>query len=103
MDLIDLVTEPKLVKVSLDNEVIVKKYGEAIDFYAWDQPSLESYMELIGFVGKEEGKEKNKQIAEFVKLHILDKDGKPMFKGKAQPPAALAWAAVNKLIVLLGN
>ena len=46
MNLKELATKPALVKLTIDDEEIVKQYGDTLDFYVYDKHQLDVFVEL---------------------------------------------------------
>ena len=47
MQLEQLAQEKQLLKLTIDAENIVEKYGEALDFWVWDRQSLDTFAKMI--------------------------------------------------------
>jgi hypothetical protein len=43
MKLAELAKKPQLIKIELDDKVIVERYGEAVEFWIYDRYDMETY------------------------------------------------------------
>ena len=98
MKLNELSAEPKLIKLTIDDENTVKQYGESIDFWVYDRQPMRVFMQLATL-----DKENFGELAELVVNLILDEKGKPMLKAGAEPPANVMMHAITKIVGELGN
>jgi hypothetical protein len=46
MDLSKIATKPQLIKRTLNDEDIIKEFGEPLDFYTWDRTPIDQFMKL---------------------------------------------------------
>jgi len=46
MKLADLAIKPKLIKLTINDEAIVKKYGEELEFYMYDRQPLDVFSKM---------------------------------------------------------
>ena len=101
MQLAALAAEPQRKKLILDDEKIVEKYGEPIEFYILDRLPLSEYMALVeSMAGAQDDYGK---MVDFAKQLMLDQNGKPILTGKKQLPGDIAMAAIQKVSTELGN
>jgi len=101
MQLSALAAEPQLKTITIDDEGLVEKYGEAIEFYVNDRIPLDQFMQLAEVLSADEidyG-----QMIEFAKTMMLDKKGNPIIGGTKVLPNDVAMAAMNKVASELGN
>jgi hypothetical protein len=98
MKLSQLAAKPQLIKLELDDESIVKEYGEPLEFYTWDRQPLETFMKLAS---SKEGD--SSQMIAIVKTLILDEDGKEIIKDDLMLPASVLITAVSKIVEALGK
>jgi len=100
MQLADLAATPQLKSIIIDDEEIVTKYGETVEFFIYDRMPLGEYLSIIANATDET--DLNGRI-EFASTLMLDKKGKPIFTAKKQVPGDLAMAAVRGVMAELGN
>lgn len=99
MKLSELAKNPKLVKVVIDDEKLVAKYGEPVEFFIYDRVDMEKFMALASLDGKQ-------NIAEVVKTMkdlILDEKGNKVIDGGKILPNDIMIKAVEATVVQLGN
>jgi hypothetical protein len=98
MKLNQLAAKPQLIEIKIDDEVIVKEYGEAIEFYTWDRQPLETFMKLANAQGQDTGK-----LVEVVRTLILDENGKQIIEGDKMLPSHLLVKVIEKIVERLGK
>lgn len=98
MKLQDLASKPKLVKVTISEEGIVKKYGEELEFYINDRLPIQEYTKLASIKSDD-------AIAMYDALRnlILNEDGKPVMDDDKVLPMDVLNAAVLKVTESLGK
>lgn len=98
MKLSTLAKKPQLVKVELDDEAIVARYGEPIEFYMYDRYEMDAYLKLMN-------SEENDfvHLSSVIKSMVMEEDGSPIFgDGELIPPDVLT-KMVEVVINRLGN
>ncbi len=100
MKLENLATEPKLTKIILDDDWVVKEYDEPIEFWAYDKQPLEKF---IRFANAQPGGEDFPKLLEFCKDLILDESGKPIIEGDKVLPTKIMMGCLNKVVLQLGK
>ena len=98
MKLSDLSVTPQLVNVKIDDEEIVKQYGEPIEFWIYDRQPMQTFMKMATVEEKGIG-----ELSEVVLELILDEDGKPMLEPTQIPPATVMMRVITKVVEHLGN
>jgi len=98
MKLSQLAAKPQLVMFTVDNEEIVKKYNEPLDFYSWDRQPLEVFMKLASAQQQNMG-----DMIEIIRPLILDEKGKPIIDGDVMLPSDVLIAAIAKIVERLGK
>lgn len=99
MDIKQLARKPKLVEVTLDNEEIVKAYGDEIKFWMYDFVDINTYFDF--FKSQSEGD--NQQLNAMMRSIILDKAGKPALAHDEALPIDIAVLALQKINETLGK
>lgn len=97
MKLKELAKKPELTKVTVDSEVIVKAYGEPLEFWMWDRQDIPTYLQLAQL------KEDHGAIFNVVRKLVLDEDGKPALEEDDTLPIDVMIPVVEKAITQLGN
>jgi hypothetical protein len=98
MKLSQLAAKPQLIKLTLDDEDIVKEYSEPVEFYTWDRQPLEVFMKLAN---TDNGN--MSAMVDVVRTLILDEEGKPIIEGDTMLPSKLLIAAISKIVETLGK
>jgi hypothetical protein len=96
MNLKNLAAKPQLVKLTIDDEDIVKEYGEPLDFWTWDRQPIDSYLRLAN--GGE-----GSMMLEVVKNNVLDEEGKQVITDGMTLPGPVLVKVVNKIVETLGK
>ncbi len=98
MKLSKILSEPQLIEVSLDDESIVKEYGEALTFYTWDRQPMDVFMRLANVDQKNTG-----ELINIVKTLILDDKGNQILSDKNMLPTSVLMKAIAKVTEQLGK
>lgn len=98
MKLAELAAEPKLTKIILEDEDIVAKYGEALEFWIWDRQPIDNYMRMAKSTN-----ENFDEIVTAVNEMILDEEGKRIVEGNVMLPTNVLMKAFTKVIETLGK
>ena len=99
MKLNELAKEPKLTKITIDDAALVKKYGEAIEFWVWDRVDMSTFVKLANL----EGEQNIADVVDAMKTLILDEKGNTIINDKNILPNDVMIKAVEKTVVALGN
>ena len=98
MKLSALTSKPQLVEVQLDDEDIIKEFGEAITFHTWDRQPMDVFMKLAGASNKD-----TSDVIGIVRTLILDEKGKEILKDDAMLPTNVLMKAIGKVTEILGK
>ena len=98
MNLKDLAKKPQLTKIIIDDEDLVKEFGEPIEFWTWDRQPMETFLKLSTVNTQEPG-----TIINVVRDLILDEDGKPVITGDVGLPTHVMMRVVTKVVEGLGK
>jgi len=98
MDLKKLATKPQLIRVELNDEDIVKEYGEALEFYVWDKQPLTKFIHFANAEAANFG-----DLVSFCTELILDSEGQPVMSGDNILPAGILVKCVNRVVEQLGK
>lgn len=98
MKINQLASKPQLVKIVLDEEDIVKEYGEAIEVWTWDRQPLEVFMKLANAQGQDTG-----AVIDIVRTLILDENGKQVISGDNMLPTRVLLPLIKKIVDTLGK
>lgn len=98
MKLNQLIAAPQLTKVSLDDEDVIKEFGEPLEWWIWDRQPLDRFLKLAAAEGNT-----GDQIVATMREMILDEEGKPLLVGDATLPTSVLLKVMNKMVSLLGK
>ena len=98
MKLNQLVASPQLIKVILDDEEVVKEFGEPLEWWIWDRQPLDKFLKLASAEN-----DSNDHIVATMREMILDEEGKPLLVGDASLPTSVLVKVMNKMVSLLGK
>lgn len=98
MKLHQLAAKPQLIKITLEDEAILKEFGESLDFWTWDRQPLETFMKLANA---------NQQdltgMINIVKTLILDEDGKEIITTDSMLPSHVLIKVIGRIVESLGK
>ena len=98
MKLSALAAKPQLNKIIIDDEEIVKRYGEALEFYVYDRQSMETYMSLTTLQSGSID-----EIANTILPLVMDETGKPALDPTEALPLDVVIKVVERVTITLGN
>lgn len=97
MKLSDLSQKPKLIKITINSEKIIEKYGEELEFHIYDRQPLDVFTKLAN------AKEDTAGITELIQNMILDENGKPVVADGNILPLDVIMEAVTLITNELGK
>jgi len=98
MKLNQLVANPQLIKITLDDEDVIAEFGEPLEWWVWDRQPLEKFLKLASAENNS-----NDNIIATMREMILDEEGKPLLQGDASLPTGILIKVINKMVTLLGK
>lgn len=98
MKLSEVVAKPQLVKIEINDEDIVKEFGEPIEFYTWDRQPMETFMKLAAMEGQN-----YTEMVKIVKQLVLDEEGNQILKDNEMPPTKVLVRVVTKVLEGVGK
>jgi hypothetical protein len=93
-----LVAKPQLIQIIINDEDIVKEFGEPIEFWTYDRQPMDTFMKLASMDGSNYG-----EIVKAVKGLVLDEEAKPVLKDNEMPPTKVLIRVVGKVLEGLGK
>lgn len=99
MKLESLAAVPTLVKITLDDEITIQKYGESLEFYVYDRQDMDTFLKLVSL----EGTSNLTTVAEVVKNLIHDESGNKILKDGKMLPPDLMLKIITETVKHLGN
>ena len=98
MRLSKLAARPQLVKITIADESVVDRYGEALEFWIYDRQDMETFVKLASMTTDNFG-----DIAVLVRDLILDEDGTQILKDGMSLPNEVLMRAVTEVVDTLGK
>ena len=98
MKLSALAAKPQLQKVIVNDEELVSKYGEPIEYWTWDRYPAEMYFKLSGIDAGKPG-----QLFDAISPIVLDEVGDPILKDGNMLPFDVMMKVLESAIGTLGN
>jgi hypothetical protein len=99
MKLSELTSDAQLIKITLDDEKIVEKYGETIEFWIQDRQDLDVYMNLAQL----EGETDIVHLSKIVRKIVLDEKGKQILGEGKMLPFDIMIKVIEEAVKQLGN
>lgn len=99
MNLKNIASKPKLIELKLEDEDILKEYGEAITFYTWDRPSMDVFTKLSLMSEKQDLVELLKLVQELV----LDEQGNKILEEDTTLPTPVMMKVIQTVSERLGK
>ena len=98
MKLTQITAKPKLVKMILDDEDIVKEYGEALEFWIYDRQPMDQFVRLAQMKPED-----FQEMVAMVNGMVLDEDGSPVVKDELVLPTGIMTKVISKVVETLGK
>ena len=98
MKLSQLAAKPQLIKITLEDEAIVSKYGEPLEFYIYDRQTIQTFARMAAIKAEDFS-----SAAELVKDLILDEQGNKVIDNESILPTDVMMRAITKVIEELGK
>lgn len=98
MKLSQLAAKPQLIEITLDDEDIIKEFGEPVTFFTWDRQPIGVFMQLSNI-----DNEKDINILDIVRKLILDEEGKEIITQEHTLPTKVLMKAITRVTELLGK
>lgn len=98
MKLSKLAAKPTLSKYTLEDEAIIKEFGEGLDFWMYDIQPMHTFIKLAG-ISQDDMSKVSDVIAEIV----LDENGKPFIGADQTLPTHIMISLLTFVVERLGN
>jgi hypothetical protein len=98
MKLSDLAKKPQLVKVIIEDEDIVKEFGEPLEFYTWDRQPMNTFLKLASV-----DQTNTASIFDAVRELVLNEDGTPVLSGEVSLPTMVMMRVITRVVEGLGK
>ena len=98
MKLSQIAKKPQLTKISIDDEDIVKEFGEPLEFWTWDRQPMDVFLKLSSVdTGNQSA------IISSVRELVMDEDGKQILSGEDVLPTWILMRVMTKVVESLGK
>jgi hypothetical protein len=91
--------KPQLIEIVLDDESIVKEYGEPITFWMTDYVDINTYFDFFKSQSGKDGQELNILMRKLIK----NSEGEPVLADDEALPIDISVAALTKINETLGK
>lgn len=98
MKLTQLAAKPQLIKLTLDDEDIRTKYGDALEFWIYDRQPMSQFVKLAQMKSDNFG-----EVIEVINSMVLDEDASPIIKDGLVLPTDVMTRVVNLIVETLGK
>lgn len=98
MKLSEIASKPQLIQVTLDDEDVVKEFGEPLEYWTWDRQPMDMFMRLSNVDADNQSK-----IIDIVKDLILDEKGKPVVRDDVTIPTWVMMKVMTQVVEGLGK
>ena len=98
MKISQIAAKPKLIQLSVDDEDIVKEFGEPVEFWTWDRQPIDVFMKMANANGQDPA-----NMIEVVRTLILDEEGKQVIRDGMMIPNKLLVSVISKVVETLGK
>ncbi len=98
LKLTQLASKPQLIKVVVDNEDLVKTYGDELEFWILDRQPIDQFIKMATT-----GASDYAEMIRMVNDLILDEEGNKAIKEGEALPNDVMIAVINKVVERLGK
>lgn len=99
MDISKFAKKPELIKITCDQTEITEEFGEAVEFWMWDNVDINTYFDFYKLQQANEGEKLNALMRRL----ILNEQGQQVLKDGEMFPISLTLAALVKIGDNLGK
>jgi hypothetical protein len=98
MKLTQLAAKPQLVKIVLNDEDVVKEFGEELEFFIYDRQPMDKFVRLAQMKGDDMS-----ELIAAVNDMVLDEEGNPIVKDGLVLPTNVMTKVIGKVVETLGK
>ena len=98
MKLSELADKPKLIPLQIDDEGIVEKYGDSLEFWVYDRQPLNTFSKLASAT-----EDNVEEVAEIMGELILDESGNKIIQDGNILPLDVLGKCITKITETLGK
>ena len=84
--------------MTLDDEEIIKEYGEALEFHIYDRQPMDQFVRLAQMKPED-----FQDMVTMVNSMVLDEDGNPVVKDDLVLPTGIMTKVIGKVVETLGK
>lgn len=98
LKLTQLAAKPQLIKITLDDEEIIKEFGDALEFHILDRQPIDKFVRMATVKSEDFA-----QLVDLVNSMILDEAGQPVIKDELVLPTNVMLKVIAKVVETLGK
>ena len=98
MNLTQLASKPQLVKITIDQEEIVKKYGDELEFFIYDRQPIEEFIKLATAQ-----QDNQAEMIRMVNNLVMDEHGDKIITDGNSLPNDVMLAVITAVVERLGK
>tara|TARA_R110000868_G_scaffold69724_4_gene204912 strand:- start:639 stop:935 length:297 start_codon:yes stop_codon:yes gene_type:complete len=98
MKLTQLAAKPQLIRIELNDDEVIKEYGEPLEFWIYDRQPMAQFIKLAQMK-----QEDFSDLVDAVNSMVLDEDGSPVVKDDLILPTTIMGKVVTKVVETLGK
>jgi hypothetical protein len=98
MKLSQLAAKPQLIKITIEDEEIVKEFGESLEFWTWDRQPMDKFVKLATLKTEDFG-----ALVEAVNEMVLDDQGNRIVTDDLTLPTNVMTKVIGKVVETLGK
>lgn len=104
MKLSEISKKPQLIEVLIDDEEIVKEFGEPLSFHTWDRQPMDTFIKMANLSSESDSKSlKIGDMIEVVRTLVLDEKGKEIISTNNTLPVNVLTKVMQKVTETLGK
>ena len=98
MKLSQIAKKPQLTKITMDDEDIVKEFGEPLEFWTWDRQPMDVFLKLSSVDAGNQS-----SIISSVRELVMDEEGKQILAGDDVLPTWILMRVMTRVVESLGK
>lgn len=98
MKLTQLTAKPQLVKIILNDEEIIKEFGEEIEFFVWDRQPMSNFVKFANL--KEDDVS---SMMSTIQDLVLDEQGNTVLSDDTTIPIPVLTKVIQRVVETLGK
>jgi hypothetical protein len=98
MKLTQLAAKPQLVKITIDEEDVIKQYGEPLEFWIYDRQPLDKFIRLAQMQA-----DNFADLVMAINEMVLDEEGNKIITEELTLPTNVMTKVIGKVVETLGK